>query len=291
MLVVGADAFSRNLADALGTDFVPFERKTFPDGEACPRIHGFSDEHVILANRMHNPVDPNSHLIETLLLLKTLKTQAKQVDLVMPYLVYSRQDKAFRSGEPLSSQYMLELLHSAGASSLFTVSSHAERDKEMLTAPMSAFNINGFAAVAEYLEKMSLQNPTVVGADAKAAEAARFVAEKIGAEHIALTKYRDVNTGMLSFESSLHFDGGDVIIVDDMVAGGGTMIKAIDLCRQGGCGNIVAACVHPVLAGNALENISSRVARFIATDTIDSPASQASVVPLIAEKMQEASRI
>lgn len=291
MIVIGADSFSKRLAEILDIDFVLVERKTFPDGETRPRLTGdFSDEHVILVNRMPYPVDPNRYLMETLLLLKMLKSKAKKIDLVMPYLVYGRQDKIFREGEPLSSRYVLEMLHSAGASRLFTVSSHAERDKEMLSAPMPAYNINGFIAVAEYLEKMKLKDFVIIGADTKAAETARFVAEKLNTKHASLAKHRDVNTGEISFGSELHLDGTDVVIVDDMVTSGGTMINAIDLCKQAGCGNIIAACVHPVLVGNALENISPRVSKFVATDTLESPIREVSVVPLIADRIRDGNK-
>lgn len=289
MIVIGNDLFAKKLGEVLDIDFIPFERKAFHDGETCPRISDFSDGHVILVNRMEQPVDPNRYFVETLLLLKTIRAKTKQIDLVMPYFVYGRQDKIFREGEPLSSQYVLEIFHAAGASRFFTVTSHAERDKEILSAPMPAYNINGFITIADYLKNLNLQKCVVIGADTKASEAARFVAEKLGVDHLSLTKYRDVNTGELSFQSDLQLDGNDVVIVDDMVTAGGTMVNAIDLCKKGNCGNVIAACVHPVLVGNALEKISSRVSKFVATDTIESPISEVSVVPLIAEKIREIS--
>ena len=128
MIVVGNDDFAKKLATALGSKFVPFEQRVFPDGEVCPRILGDVEKNAIVANRMSLPLEPNKYFIETLLLIKNLQELGvENIDVVMPYFVYARQDKIFRDGEPFSYKFVLETLHRAGVNRFFTVSSHAER--------------------------------------------------------------------------------------------------------------------------------------------------------------------
>ena len=107
MIVVGNDSFGEKLAKSLNADFVKFEQITFPDGEICPRILGDVSEDVILVNRAKLPLEPNKYFVETLLLLKTLREVAENIDVVMPYFVYARQDKPFREGEPFSAKFVL----------------------------------------------------------------------------------------------------------------------------------------------------------------------------------------
>ncbi len=288
MIVLGSDDFAEKLAKSLDSGFVALEKVVFPDGELRPRILGDVDEHVVLAERMALPTDPNQYLVQILLTIRNLRAMnVRQIDVVMPYFIYSRQDKVFRKGEPFSAKHVLELLEKAGADRFFTVSSHAERDSKMLSmTAMPAYNIDGFIAIGEYLKEIELKNPIVTGADMGVSRATGTVAGILNADEFAFEKKRDLDTGNITMHGEMNAKNRDVVIVDDIISSGGTMIKAIEISRQSGAEKIIAAAVHPVLAKGAYEKISPMVTRFLATDTIDSPVSEISVTGKIAEKIK-----
>ncbi|MBI5072292.1 ribose-phosphate pyrophosphokinase-like domain-containing protein, partial [Candidatus Woesearchaeota archaeon] len=202
MIILGCDNFGKELAKKMGAKFLLIEKRTFPDSEVCPRIlnlrqeaDNMKNETVIFANRMTLPLDPNRYLLETFLLIKTINAlNPEKIGVVFPYLVYSRQDKVFRDGEPLSIKALFDFLHDVGATEFFTVSSHAERDRKMLTAPMPAYNINGFESIADYFfsKKDKLQNPIVIAPDIKSKTAAKIIADKIGTDFCVMEKHRDL---------------------------------------------------------------------------------------------------
>ncbi|MBZ9572100.1 ribose-phosphate diphosphokinase [Patescibacteria group bacterium] len=288
MIILGSDNFSKKLAKCLKVKFIFFEKRIFPDGEVCPRIQPFVNNHVILAERMKLPIDPNRYLIEILLTIKNLESLGvKKIDVLMPYFVYTRQDKTFRKGEPFSAKYVLELIRKAGASRFFTVSSHANRGKERISlTKMPAYNINGFGVIGQYFKSLNFKNPIVVGADFGITKEIKVISKILGTKNFVFEKHRDLKTGKITFKSRLDFKNRDLIIVDDIVSSGTTALKAIDIAKKAGAKRIYCAVLH-VLKEEAIKTISKKVEKFIATDTIDSPISEISVVEKIAEKIRE----
>lgn len=283
MIVFGNDNFGENLAEKLGARFARIEQRVFPDGEACPRIaNEINDNHAIVAVRMSLPLDPNRHLIEILLTIKNLKSLGvKKIDVVMPYFVYARQDKLFRKGEPLSAKYVLEMIKDAGAGRFFTVTSHAERNKESVSLSDSVYNIDGFVAVGDYLKKNKLENPLIIAPDDGAEEFAETVAIQVGCEYAVFEKHRDLDTGSVSMKSGADIKGKDVIIVDDIISSGSTMLKAIGICKTNGAKSVMCAVVHAV-SDKGIDNNEP----LISTNTIDSKTSKISVVELVANMIK-----
>ncbi len=284
MIVIGNDGFGEELAEKLGAMFSRMEQRVFPDGEICPRItNEIHDNHAIIALRMSLPLDPNRYLIENLLTIKNLKSLGvKKIEVVMPYFVYARQDKAFRKGEPFSAKYVLELLKEAGASRFFTVTSHADRNKERISLSDSAYNIDGFVVIGNYLKKNGLKKPLIIAPDDGAEKFAETVAIHVGCEYTVFEKHRDLDTGEVEMKSSADMKGKEVIIVDDIISSGSTMLKAIDICKKSGAKSVMAAVVH-VVSEKGIKNIPN----LVATDTISSVASKISVVGMVADRIKK----
>ncbi len=287
MIVVGNDSFGERLAKAIDATFVQFEQRTFPDGEVCPRILGDVDKDVILVNHVKLPLEPNKYLIETLFLVKTLQELgAENIDVVMPYFIYARQDKAFRGGEPFSARYVLETLHKSGMSRFFTVSSHTERDKDKLTiSGMPAFNVNGFVSIGNYLKKKKFSDPIIVGPDEGAEHFASTVADILDCKYILLEKHRDLDTGEIEMKSNHDLHGKEAIIVDDIISSGGTMLNTINLLKKSNAKSISVYAVH-LVSEKGMEKISPHVREFLASDTIETPISRISVVEQLGEKLK-----
>ncbi len=290
MLIVGPeDDFNVALSKEVGARLLPIERRTFPDGEVCPRVVGkVSGERIVLSMRMKaGSCRPNDYLLEVLLTLKNLKRHmnAGPVSVVMPYFPYSRQDAIFREGEPLSSEYVIELLKNSGADSIITVTAHLHRLNDLRFGEVDFLNLSGFKSLAEELRKIPLREPFILGPDTESINWAKELAEYYGTnDYDSLRKERDLSTGEIrTFVKSLELKGREVVVVDDIVSTGGTMANALRAAREMGANYLVAAFVHPVLVPGSLEKLVGAGAdALIATDTLEWIGSRATVVHTIA---------
>jgi ribose-phosphate pyrophosphokinase len=262
------------------------ERRLFPDGETCPRFSEAPSGRVILASRMKLPIDPNSHFVETLLAVSSLKAAGCDVWLVMPYFIYSRQDRSFREGEPFSAQSVLDILQRSGVSRLFTVSSHADREKPMIGfSSMPAHNIDGFSLFGDRIRQLMLPKPMVIGADSSADFAASKVAAALGCYSDCLIKKRDLDDGSLTMTGNLNVKGRDVVIVDDIISSGATMENAIKLARESGASSVYVAAVH-LTRSDAIDRLRPLVDGLFVTNTIETPVSEVSVTARIADNIK-----
>lgn len=295
MIVVGSDAFGEALAKELGVDYIPFETRIFPNFEINPRImlegKDVSGEKVLLVVRTgsQSEHDPNRLFLETLLLVRNLSELGAEPVVVWPWFAYSLQDKVFRDGEPLSARYVLDAFVDAGAKAFFTVSPHMDREEGKMGfyQKIPCYTMSGFKVIADYL-KDKVNNPVVIGPDFTSDSSAKEVQAVLGGESTVIHKSRDKDTGETVIEKHELSDlsGRDIVIVDDIANTGGTLAKAIKLCKENGATKVISCVVHPVLAKNCLERVSNE-GEFLGCDTIDSPISKIPVVPALAEFIQK----
>jgi len=296
-IVVGPkDGFSERIAEYLNLTFVPLHRRVFPDREICPRIvDAIKGKSVLFVSRTSgaDAFHPNRYLIELYLALTNLKSLgAKELNILMPYFVYARQDKVFREGEVVSAKAVLDLLKNLGVKRFYTVTAHMQREEGKLRFydEMECYTIDGFEEIGKYIKaKYNPENPLVLGPDLTASSGAETVAKVLGiSESSALEKFRDRDTGATETKGELpELNGRDVIIVDDIAATGGTMSKAVSMCKEKGAGKIICAVVHPVLAQDCLNRIRNTGAEFIGCNTIESCISKVHVEKKIAEFIKQ----
>lgn len=291
MMVVGHN-FAEMLAHLLGARFVDVEKRTFPDGEICPRILTDSaDKHSIIAERMTAVEYHNRYLIEVLFNIKNLRDLgAERIDVVMPYFIYCRQNRVFRLGESFSAKFILEVLADAGATRFFTVSPHCDRDKEMISfSPIPAYNINGFVAIAEYVKGLQLSNPIIIGPDEGAKGFVKKVSGILNYDSAVFKKERNMETGAITMHADFDLRGKDVVILDDIVSSGTTLLHAIDICKKSSPRKIYCAAVH-VLSEKAIDAVSPLVDKFVSCNTVHSAIAIIPVEKLVAEKIKELSQ-
>jgi ribose-phosphate pyrophosphokinase len=291
MIVVGSDGFAESLASQLGAGFVRFETRVFPNSEINPRLmldgRSVAGEKALLVVRTGSQDDhrPNRMLVETILLLRTLSQLGASPAVVWPWFAYSLQDKSFRDGEPRSAECVLDLLRDAGARAFFTVSSHMDRRDGAMGyyTKMPCFTMSAFPLIAEHL-RGKVDRPLVIGPDFTSDFSAKEVSAALGGESSSVHKKRDKDTGETTITSHgiTGVGGRDVVIVDDIANTGGTIAKAIKLCKENGAKRVISCVVHAVLAKDCLGRVSSE-GEFVACDTIDSPISKVTVVPRLAE--------
>ncbi|MFW9934335.1 MAG: ribose-phosphate diphosphokinase [Candidatus Thorarchaeota archaeon] len=279
-----------SVAQALKASYLNTEVKHFPDGETYIRFEGeVTKEEVIVIQSL--ALKPNDYLMELFLMLDALKDlKAKRVITVLPYFAYARQDERFKPGEAVSLKTVSRLIEAAGSDYIFTIDSHRHRvvDQDNLTT-VPLHDLTAMRELAKHMNnKHALHNPAVIGPDAEAGAWAKIAADALSVDYDALEKTRyDAETVEIK-PRKLDLKGRDVVIVDDIISTGNTIIKAIDVLKKNGAKNIYVACTHPLLVLNALVRIYNAGALdVVGTDTVPSAISHVSVAPVIAEAIKK----
>ena len=276
-----------SIAEILGIETVRVAHKKFPDGESYIRFEGeVAGEEVAIVQTTGPPQDTN--LIQLFILADAAKDLgAKRVIAVVPYLAYARQDKRFLPGEAISIQTIGKLLKASGIDELLTVNVHQEKILEKFEIP--ARNVSAIGLLANYFKSRGLEGAFALAPDKGASEFAIEASKILGGGYGWLHKERDRYTGEVKTEEkTLDVSGRDAIIFDDIISTGGTTANAVKILKKQGARRIFAACVHPLMIGNAKERIlQSGAEEIVGTDSVPSDITVVSLAPLLAEALAE----
>ncbi len=276
------------VAKLLNAEPVSVFSKTFPDGESYVRLEGsVESENVVIVQTTSPPQD--NRLIQLALIADAAKRNgAKKVTAVVPYLAYARQDKVFLQGEAISIEAVAKMLKAAGIDSLLTVNVHQEKVLEKF--PFPAKNLSAIPLLAEYFTKEKVvKEAFAIAPDKGAVYIAEQARKVLGGECGYLEKHRDRYTGQVSVEKGeFNVKGKTAIIFDDIISTGGTIVAAAKILHELGAGRVYAACVHPLLVGDAEKRIrEAGVEDIVGTDSVQSSVSKVSLAPLIAKELKE----
>lgn len=252
----GAD-HARELASALDLELTPIDVHIFPDGESLVRAPSGGKTAIIYC-----PLDrPNEKLVNLLLAADALQRGgARRLVLVAPYLCYMRQDKAFRAGEAISQKAIAQFL-SLAFDRVVTVDAHLHRVNSIseVFPDIEAENLLAADAIARYVAKKGCGPETVVvGPDVESAQWVARIAGRLGAVSFTATKSRSGDRDVeIVFPAELHISGRDVLLADDIVSSGGTMIAAISALRERGAASIRVAVTHALFDDDVLVRMRS----------------------------------
>ena len=281
-LLIGGSASQKlaaKVAKELDQKLNPVETKRFPDGERYIRIKGEFKEEAVVIQSTGYPQDAN--LMELFLMLKNLKSLGvERIRVVIPYFGYGRQERRFKSGEAVSAVIVSELLEAAGASEIYSINFHEKNIKEFFSIPVH--EISAMPLIANYI-KETTNNPLILGPDKGALGFAEEIAEILGCECDHLEKVRISPEHVETKPKNLDVEGREVVIIDDIISTGGTIVNATKILKDLGAKKVVVGCVHPVLVEDALLKIfAAGVDDVFSTDTLRSDVSNISVAPLVA---------
>ncbi len=215
------------------------------------------------------PVHRN--LMEMLIILQTLRLDsASRVTAVVPYLCYARSDKKDQPRVPITARLVADMIEVAGADRYITLDLHAGQIQGFFSIPGDV--LTAFYILIDYLKSIQekMYNPVVVTADLGFAKKARNFAAEMNTP-LAFIEKRRSQSGAKVQALTLIGDvtDRDVIIVDDEVDTGGSMVQAVNLVKECGARNIYMVFVHPILSLNAAERLSALpVKEFVFTDTV-----------------------
>ena len=298
MIIGGSTSqdLAAKVAEKLGKKLCYVENKKFPDGERYLKINGAVEEEVTIIQSTGYPQDEN--ILELLFLIKTAKDiGAKKVRVVMPYMGYARQEKRFNPGEAVSSKIVAELVESAGADEFITFNIHEKCVLDFFNIP--AKSLSAIPAIAKNVGKNN-DDLLIVAPDKGAYGFAREIAEILDCQCTYLSKVRhsgdNVETRIVDVrcdgasEETVNVDavkGKRAIIIDDIIATGGTIVNAINILKVHGAESVDVCCVHPILVNGATARIYNAGARsIISTNSISSDTSRVSLADIIAEEIK-----
>lgn len=289
MKIIGGPAsqlLAHRVSRILKAPIVNVEHKIFPDSESYLRImEDVQDEDVAIIQTTSPPQE--ERLIQLLLLADGVKDLgARSITAIVPYLAYSRQDKRFMSGEVVSVISVLKIIDAIGVDKLVTVNVH---NLNALSSIMKIYDLSAISLIAEYMKEMGLEGAFSLAPDIGAIDIVKESASVLGGGFDWLEKTRDRVTGKITIrEKVLDVKGKDAIVFDDMISTGGTTSSAVGILKKQGAKRVYAACVHPLMIGNAKDRIiNSGAEKIIGTDTVPGPYAVISVASIIAEALKQ----
>ena len=278
-----SEDLARRLSRRLKANFVKSEIRVFPDGESKITLRGsLSKSKSIVIQSIYPPVDTN--LVQVLSLISKAKEISSEVIAVIPYMGYARQDREFLPGEIVTMKVLGKLFKGAGASRIIAVDIHSVIGFKYFT--IKTKNVSAIPDLVKYFKKLSLKNPLVVSPDQGGEERAKEFAKGFNSEYIALEKERDRKTGKVKIKTKNMKEvvGRDLILVDDMISTGGSIIKATQFLKKQKCKRVYVACTHALLMNDAEKRIKkSGVVSIISTNTIPGKTSLVDVSNTIAK--------
>ena len=281
-----SEDLAKKISKKIKANLVKSEVKIFPDGESKITLKGkLSKGKTIVVQSIYPPVDSN--LIHALSLISKAKDYSNEVLVVTPYLGYARQDREFLPGEIVTMKILGKLFKGAGASKVLVVDIHSKIGLKHFK--IKSENISAIPDLARYFKKINLKNPLVVSPDQGGKERAKEFAQKFGSESIALKKLRNRKTGKVQIKTDGldEVRGRDVILVDDMISTGGSIIKATEFLKKQKCNRVFVACTHALLMNGAEKKIkNSGVSRIISTNTIPGKTSIVDISSTIAKAIK-----
>ncbi|MBI1729956.1 ribose-phosphate pyrophosphokinase [Candidatus Acetothermia bacterium] len=258
----------------------------FPDGEINVHIREtVRGEDVFVIQSTSQPV--NDHTMELLLMIDALKrASARQITAVVPYYGYARQDRKHIGRVPISARLIANFIETAGADRMLTLDLPAGQIQGFFNIPVDNLRIDPI--LADHLQQAKLaENAVIVAPDVGAAKRASAVAERLNLPYAIVEKSRiSEKTGEVEARTLIGSVGGKrAIIVDDIIATGGTVVAAAELLLERGASEVHAAFSHGVFAGEAVARIErSEIKSVRVTNTILPPKSS-KILPISVGKV------
>ena len=240
----------------------------FSDGEISVELNeNVRGKDVFIIQPTCSPT--NDHILELLLIADSLhRASANRITAVIPYFGYARQDRRVRSARvAISAKVVADMIGAVGVDRVLTVDLHAEQIQGFFSIPVD--NVYGSPVLTDEIERQKYSNLTVVSPDIGGVVRARAVAKQLDVDLAIIDKRRPSMNEAQVMHIIGDVDGRTCLIVDDLVDTAGTICKAADALKDAGAELVVAYCTHPVLSGNALENVeNSSLDALVVTDTI-----------------------
>ena len=241
----------------------------FSDGEVAVEImENIRGRDIYLIQSTCAPAADN--FVELLVMVDALKrASASRVTAVIPYFGYARQDRRPRSARvPITAKVAAKMISTVGTDRVLTIDLHADQIQGFFDIPVDNVYVSPLT-MADIWRHQGSNDIVVVSPDVGGVVRARAIAKRLDVELAIIDKRRPQANVSKVMNVIGEIEGKTCVMVDDMVDTAGTLCTAAAALKDHGAVRVVAYCVHPILSGNAIANISnSELDELVVTDTI-----------------------
>ncbi len=262
----GSEYLAEKIAIKFGAPLGKVNIQRFSDGEIGVEFQeSIRGRFVFLIQSTYSPSD---NLMELLLMIDAAKrASAYKVIAVIPYYGFARQDRKDRPRVAIGSKLVANMLTAAGADRVVTMDLHAPQIQGYFDIPVD--HLDSSAIFIPYIENLNLANLTFAAPDVGSANRIREIATYFECEMVICDKHRKRANEIASMVVIGDVADRDIVLIDDICDTGGTLAKSAGLMKEKGARSVRALCTHPVLSGNAYENIQhSALEELVVCDTI-----------------------
>jgi len=260
-------ALAGKICENLGVPLGRANVTTFSDGETMVEINeNVRGMDVFIIQSTCTPV--NVTCMELLIMIDAMKrASADRITAVIPYYGYARQDRKVAPRAPISAKLVADLITTAGANRVLSLDLHAGQIQGFFNIPVD--NLFATPVLLEYIKRNYEDNIVIVSPDTGGVERARAFGKRLGATLAIIDKRREGPNEAQVMNIIGNVRGKKVIIFDDMIDTGGTVVQGAEALKEEGAADVSVCCTHPVLSGPAIERIeSSCIKEVVVTDTI-----------------------
>ncbi|MDP4093799.1 MAG: ribose-phosphate diphosphokinase [Bacillota bacterium] len=287
-------ALADEIAEKIGLPVGVATVRKFSDGEAEINIgEVVRGSDVFIIQSTCPPV--NDNLVELLIMIDALKrASAGRITAVMPYFGYARQDRKAKARDPISAKLVANLLTVAGADRILTMDLHAPQLQGFFDIPVD--HLVGMPILAEHFKEKfeNLNDLVIVSPDVGSVTRARKIAERLEVPIAIIDKRRPKANECEVMNIIGDVKGKRVVIVDDLIDTGGTIVKAAEALSKMGATEVYACCTHAVLSGPAVDRLkNSCIKELVMLNTIPLAEekdaemfTKISVAPILAEAIE-----
>lgn len=257
---------AEKIAKSYGTELGKVMITDFADGEFQP-----SFEENIRGNTVfiiQSTIPPADNLLELLMMIDAARrASAKRIVAVIPYFGLARQDRKDKPRVSIGAKLVANLLTAAGVNRVITIDLHAEQIQGFFDVPVD--HLFASSIFIPYIAKMNLANAVMATPDTGGTRRAAAYAKRLDIPFVICYKQRAKANMIETMALIGDVKGKDVILVDDIIDTGGTIVKAAQLMIDNGAASVRAFCTHPILSRDAVERIEkSAFTEVIVSDTI-----------------------
>ncbi len=263
-----SSSFTDNLIKQISCELGNIEIHSFPDGESLIKIKSdVKNKKVIFIASLDRP---NEKLLPMVFAAQTARALgASEIGLIAPYLAYMRQDKTFKTGEGITSQYYAKLL-SEYFNWLITISPHLHRYHSLNELySMPAYALQATVPISVWI-KQNVSAPLIIGPDQESSQWVSEIARNVDAPFIVLEKNRSADRKVsITMPSLEKYKEYTPVILDDIVSTAMTMIETVTLVKKQNSNPSICVAVHPVFANDAYDELKQAgVAKIVSCNTI-----------------------
>ncbi len=234
------------------------------------------EREVVVVQSLSTPT--NDHLIEFCLICDALyRGGAREIMAVIPWMGYSKQDKVFRHGEPLSAKVVAQIIQTSHIAKIITFDLHNRATLGFFDAPI--VELSAKSLLIDYFkvrvrEKKSEEEVLVVAPDSGAVKNSTAFATELGLSVVYMDKKRDLETGKVTVVGmSRSVAGATAIIVDDNIFTGSTLIETVKELKKAGAKKILVGVTHHLYVSGVQEKIEeSGIDELVVTDSVERKA-------------------